>query len=164
MAKLYDIIKNNSTGKGESAMWKSVDIMSEFLDDKLSEHDMDELSSKLFGVMSGGHYDETFAHNEVKKMYYIDRNNRKHSAPYWTEGEVHNMYERVRNKISSQYTFYDFYVTFNMIASDNWCLYTSWWPDIKNEELLVKFCESTVNWLSDEDWPTTSKIWDYFHK
>lgn len=164
MVKLYDIIKANSTGKGESTMWQSVDIISEFLTDKLSENDMEELSAKIYGVMSGGHYNEEFAAMDVKKMYYLDKSNRRHAAPYWTEPQIHTMYERVRGRISSQYNFYDFYVTFNMIASDNWCLIQNWWPSITNEEILNKVCDLTVNWLSDEDWPTTSKIWDYLHK
>ena len=164
MSKLYDVIKANSTGKGELTMWQSVDIISEFLTEKLSEKDIDELSSKVYGVMSGGHYDENFANIDVKKMYYLDKNNRKHSAPYWAETQIYNVYEKARNRISSQYNFYDFYVTFNMIASDNWCLYKNWWPNITEEEIFNKVYEATVNWLVDEDWPTTSKVWDYLHK
>lgn len=164
MVKLYDIIKANSAGKGESIMWQSVEIISEFLADKLSENDMNELSLRIYGEMSGGHYNEDFAIMDVKKMYYLDKNNKRHSAPYWTESEIRNVYEKVRSRISPQYNFYDFYVTFNMIASDNWCLIQNWWPNITNEEILNKVCDLTINWLSDEDWPTTSKIWDYFHK
>lgn len=164
MAKLYDIIKTHSAGKGESTMWQSVEIISEFLNEKLNEKDMNELSSKIYGVMSGGHYDESFAMADVRKMYYLDKNNRKHFAPYWAETQVQSMYEKSRGKISSQYNFYDFYVTFNMIASDYWCLIQNWWPSINNDEMLNKVCELTVNWLADEDWPTTSKIWDYLHK
>lgn len=55
-------------------------------------------------------------------------------------------------------------VTINMKASDDWNLLHTWFPEITQEQLNKKITESTLNWLIDDDWPTKSKIWDYFNK
>lgn len=160
---LYDIIKSNSNGKGEGLMWSSVELISKFVDEHMDESDKDKLMCKVFGLMSGGHYNEEFAEKQISKMYYQDKGGRKHKAPYWSEEEVEDIYEEIKSRIPS-YNLYDFIVTMNMKGSDEWYLIHSWFPDITPDQFTKKVAESALNWLMDEDWPTKSKIWDYFNK
>lgn len=163
MTTLYDLIKSNSNGKGEDMMWGSVEVISKFIDDHVSEEEKDKLMHQVFGLMSGGHYNEEFAEQAISKMYYKDKGGRKHFAPYWTPDQTEEIYEEVKSKIP-EYNLFDFMVTINMKASDDWNLLHAWFPEITQEQLNKKITESTLNWLIDDDWPTKSKIWDYFNK
>ena len=163
MMTLYELIKSNSAGKGENMMWGSIKCISKFIDEHVDEEERCELIHQVFGLMSGGHYNEEFAEKAISKMYYQDKGGRKHYAPYWTADQVEDIFDGVKSRIP-KYNLYDFMVTFNMLASDNWSLLHGWFPDITEDQLTKKVTELTVNWLSDEDWPTESKIWDDFNK
>lgn len=160
---LYELIKANSNGKGEGLMWGSVELISKFMDEHVSKEDREKLMCKIYGLMSGGHYNEEFAEKRIAKMYYQDKGGRKHYAPYWPSEEVEDIYEEVKSRIPN-YNLYDFMVTMNMKGSDEWHLLHSWFPDITPDQFAKKVTESALNWLTDEDWPTKSKIWDYFNK
>jgi len=87
----------------------------------------------------------------------------EHRAPYWTETAVHEIYDSVRNRIHP-YNEWDFYVTMNMIASDNWCLLHDWFPDMDDAEFASKVTDMAVNWLDDPDNPYgDAKIWGYLN-
>ena len=163
MMTLYDLIKSNSTGKGENTMWDSVKLISKFIDEHVDDEEKCKLMHQVFGFMSGGHYNDEFAEQAISKMYYQDKGGRKHYAPYWTQDQVEDIYDEVKSRIP-KYNLYDFMVTLNMLASDNWYLLRSWFPDITEEQFAKKVTELAITWLADEDWPTASKIWDYFNK
>ena len=163
MSTLYETIKNYGTGKGEGMMWRSVGVISEAVDKYFSDEQKDALMSDIYGLMSGGHYNEEHAHRCVEKMYYLDAKGEKHYAPYWTEPQVHEVYDKVKAKLPKEYNPMDYFVTFHMLASDNWTTIHDWWPDITPEGFAGKIADLSVAWLADADWPTTSKIWDYMH-
>ena len=156
--------KRLGKGQGEEMMWDTVKIVSEAIENGMSEKDKEVLRAKMYGLLSGGHYDEDYALASVSKMYYTDRDGVKRYAPYWTIPQVASIYEAVSDKIPSAYNEWDFFVTFQMIASDDWNLYKKWWPDISLEEIAEKVTDATVNWLNDEDNPYgTRKIWCYLN-
>lgn len=164
METLYDITKRMSAGMGESMMWDTVKVVSEAIDASMSEKDKAALMSKIYGMLSGGHFDEDHAMEAVSKMYYIDKDGAKRHAPYWTIPQVMEIYESVKDEIPEAYNEWDFFVTFQMVASDHWCLIHKWWPGITPEDFAEKITELTVNWLSDEDNPYgEQKIWGYLH-
>ena len=151
-------------GQGEGMMWESVRVISDAIERGMSDKDKQALFSELYGMLSGGHYDEERAVEAVAKMYYTDRDREKRYAPYWTIPQIDEIYESVSGDIPSAYNGWDFYVTFNMVASDNWRLLHEWWPNITQEQFADKITDLTVNWLSDEDNPWgDKKIWGYLN-
>lgn len=72
-------------------------------------------------------------------------------------------YESIRSDIKN-YNQWDFYVTVQMIYSDNYTLLHKWFNNISDEELCEKVYQMSINWLDDEDNPFGSKkIWRYFN-
>lgn len=162
METLYDITKRLGSGKGESMMWDTLKVVSEAVDNGFSEKDKAVLMSQIYGMLSGGHFDEDYAVEAVEKMYYTDKDGQKRGAPYWTIPQVTEIYDSVKSEIPKAYNEWDFYVAFNMLASDNWCLIHKWWPNITPEQFAEKITDLTVNWLDDEDNPYgDKKVWGY---
>ena len=156
--------KRLGKGQGEGMMWETVRIVSDAVEKSMSDKDREALQAKLYGILSGGHYDEDFATEAVSKMYYVDSDGNKRRAPYWTIPQVNEIYESVKGNFPEAYNEWDFYVTFQMVASDMWKLIHDWWPDITQEEFAEKISDATVNWLNDEDDPYgDKKIWCYLH-
>ena len=163
MNTLYETIKTYGTGKGEEMMWKSVAIISESIEKHYSEEEKEVLLSEIYGLMSEGHYNKQYAEQCVQKMYYVDKAGEKHYAPYWPEEAVKDIYEQSKAKIPGN-NFWDFFVTFQMLASNNWILLHTWWPDITPEQFAEKMTDLTVNWFLDADWESGAKTWRFLHK
>jgi len=162
---LYELTKKYGEGKGEDMMWKTLSAVSDSIEDSMDERNKNLLLRHLYGIMSGGHYNEEYALCDVSKMYYTDDNGNKKYAPYWTKEEVKDVYDSVRRDIPSEYNFWDFYVVLNMIKSDNCPLLRKWFPSATNEELNKKLVELSVNWLKDDDNPYgAEKAWGYINK
>ena len=163
MMNLYDFTKKYGEGKGEGTMWKTVAIISDAVESKMSDTEKKALLRKLYSAMDGCHYNEEFAKEDVAKMYYEDGDGEKHYAPYWTESQVKEVYDSVSEEIPD-YNMWDFYVALQMIRSDNCPLYHEWFPDASPSEMDAKYVEATVNWLDDQDYryPST-KIWHYLN-
>ena len=162
MNSLYETIKKYGTGNGEAMMWKSVELISEAVDKSMPEAAKERLVADVYGLMSGGHYNEEYAMRCVSGMYYIDGNGTKRYAPYWTKEQVGTFFADVSEEIPD-YNEWDYFVTFNMLASDNWVLFHEWWPGISAEDFAQKIAELSLTWLSDKDWKGSTKIWDYMH-
>lgn len=162
METIYELIKKNSAGKGEAMMWKSTAIISDAIEKNMSAEAREELYDELFGLMSGGHYNECMAKADVEKMYYVGNDAQEHYGPYLTDSVVKEHYDKVSSVIPD-YNMWDFYVTLHMIASDNHDLYMKWFPGATQEERIEKYVDAAVNWLNDVDWPEKDKIWAYLH-
>ena len=159
-----ELIKKYGEGKGEAVMWKSVDLISEWLDEKLTPAEMECLEKKMYALMVGEHYDEYFAKKQVEHIYYTDEKGVKHQAPYWTDDEVKQVYAAYKAKLKGDVTFWDFYVALNNTKADNCVLFRSWWPDADAAVMTQKIAEATVNWLNDEDAPQgDARVWGYFN-
>lgn len=159
---LYDLTKKYGSGKGEEMMWKTLHIVSDFLEENLDEKQIRCLMRDLYGVMSSGHYNQEYALSDVEKMYYTDEDGKKHLAPYWSEEQVRKVYDQYKRVIPQEYNFWDFYVTLNMIKSDNCPLLMSWFPDATTEEYEKRLIELSINYLKDDDNPFgTEKVWGY---
>ena len=160
---LYDLTKKYSTGKGEDMMWKTLSLVSDSVESSMSPCDRKKLIRKVYCAMSGGHYNEEFAHEDIESMFFTDKNGKQHQAPYWSTQAIEEVYEGVKDEILD-YNLWDFAVTMNMLASDNWCLLERWFPGITEKERNVKLVEMSVNWLLDEDAKhPDSKIWHYLN-
>ena len=160
---LYEFTKKYSSGKGEDAMWKSVSIISDAVERSMPEAEKKALMRKLYSAMSECHYNEEFAREDVSKMYYTDEDGNEHFAPYWTESQIKDVYESIRDNIP-EYNMWDFYVVMQMVKSDNCVLYRGWFPEAKAQDMDEKFVEAAIVWLNDPDYryPST-KIWHYLN-
>ena len=160
---LYEMIKKYGEGKGESTMWSSVCSISKAVDSSMPEEAKHSLMREVYASMSGHHYNQEFAMEDVAKMYYIGEDKKAHHAPYWTVEQVSNVFDGISGDIPD-YNFWDFYVTLQMVKADNCPLIMRWFDGLSGEEMDEKFVEMAVNWLNDPDSPNAGhKIWSYLN-
>lgn len=159
------MIKKYGEGKGADMMWKSVAMISDYVDSYMDEETKHSLMRDIYGLMSSGHYNEEFAIEDVQKMYYVSPDGEKHFAPYWTPAQVKQVYESVKRSIPAEYGFWDFYVALQMMKADNCPLLRKWFPNATDAEIEAKLIELAANYLNDEDSPAGhEKVWSYLNK
>ena len=74
------------------------------------------------------------------------------------------VYDSVKRSIPVEYNFWDFYVTLNMLKSDECQLLHKWFPEATDDEFEIKVVESAINYLNDSDNPYgTEKVWGYLN-
>ena len=160
---LYDLIKKYGTGKGEGMMWKAVSVISDAVDSYMPEEEKDSLVRKVYGEMSDGHYNEEFAREDIKRMYYTDKEGNKHYGPYWTDDELMTLYRRYKNEIPG-YNCWDWSVVMTMAKSDMYPIITAWFPELTEDGVNEKLVQYSINWLKDPDSPYgQSKVWGYLN-
>lgn len=164
---IYDLVKKHGKGKGETVMWESTRLMSDALK-PMKETNPEgywKLIRQMYVLLCGPHFDEDFGQWQIEQMHFTDKTGHKHNAPYWTCEQMKSVYEANKAKLkSTAYTLWDFAVVMNMVKSDNWCLFRSWWPEADESVLDTKVIEATINWLNDEDSPHKDcKAWYYFN-
>lgn len=161
---LYEMTKKYGAGKGDSMMWETLAIVSDAVESSMPEKERSSLERKIYGKLSGGHYNEQYALEDVEKMSYRDpRTGLTHKAPYWPSDTVRGIYEIQKNNLRG-YNCWDFYVTLNMVASDNVPLLDKWFPSMDMKERDQRLVEMAVNWLNDDDNPYgDTKIWCYLN-
>ena len=161
---LYEQTKKYGNGKDDATMWATIKIVSDALEEHMEEKERKALIRKIYEYSHKGHYNEEYALEDVEKMYFVDEKGEKHYAPYWTASQIKDVYEAVKTKIPSEYNCWDFFVTMQMIKSDNCPLLRKWFPEASIEEMDRKLIELSINWLNDEDNPYgTEKIWSYLN-
>lgn len=162
---LYDLTKKYGEGKGEGTMWKTLALVSDAIENSMEPSAKHKLMRSVYGAISNGHYNDAFAKEDIAKMYYVDDAGRQHNAPYWTDEQMGEVYEKVKASLPSAYNACDFAVTMNMIKSDNCALLHKWFPNATQEEMDAKLVDLAVNWLNDSDNPLgDAKIWRYLNK
>lgn len=159
--ELIDIIKTYGSNRGQTVMWDTIKVVQNHLNN-LPEPEKECLLKDVYEYLSDGHFDEHFADAQVKKMYYVHDGD-KHYGSFINKDKVIRKYESIRSDIKN-YNQWDFYVTVQMIYSDNYTLLHKWFNNISDEELCEKVYQMSINWLDDEDNPFGSKkIWCYFN-
>lgn len=140
---LYEIISKHGKGKGEAVMWESTKAISDFLSPmkETNKEDYWYLMRKVYGIMSGGHYNEDFARYDVAEM--------KPLGEYWSMKQVEDATKGM--SFPSGVTSADRYVAFNAFANDLK-------GTIEDTDILKT---AYAFWFADKDWVGTSKIWDY---
>mgnify|MGYP007088308426 FL=1 len=131
------------------------------MDAHASDEDKYCLLKAVYGVISGGHYDKDFAMHDIGNMHYDDANGIRHSAPFFTDSEVQEMFSRHMDELSD-YTIYDFAVTLNMVWSDNNRTLCKYAKDGNERKAMAE--EMSVEYLCDQDAPHPhNKIWMYIN-
>lgn len=159
-----ELILHYSSEADTEQMKEVTSIISDFIEKKMSYEDKETLLKKLYGIVGGGHFDKCFSDIQVADMYYTDKEDVKHYAPYWTEGELKSLFDTLKDTIKP-YNFYDFVVVMNMVKSDQYLKLKKWFPAATEDELLDKLVDEAVTWLNDPDNPFGStKAWSYFNR
>ena len=140
---LYDIISKYGKGKGEDVMWKSIKAVSDYLEPMKEVHKEKywTLIRKVYGEMSGGHYDEEFAEYDVAEMLPL--------GEYWSKKQIDEATKGMT--FAPGVTLCDKYVAFNAFAND----LKGALPD---DEILKG---AYAFWFADKDWGGNDKIWRY---
>lgn len=161
---LYEMTKKYGEGKGEATMWTTIEAISEAIEESMDDDAKKDLMRQVYGTMSGYHYNEEMAMEDVAKMYYKGPDGKDHYAPYWTAQQVRSVYDPIARQIP-EYNFWDFYVTLQMMKADNCSMLMRWFPNATPEERDGMLVEMAVNWLDDPDSPDAGhKIWSYLNK
>lgn len=138
-------------------------LLGKVIDNHVEDH-VDKVIRKIAGIKNNYHFDKETAEEVISKMYY-DENGKKF-APYWKFEDVKAIYNNYKdsNPILNKYNEYDFYVTLNMIKSDNYKLYKKRFNTYSDSQLDKLFIEDAINWLDDTDNPFgENKIWKYLN-
>lgn len=140
---LYEIISKYGKGKGEEVMWKSTKVISDFLEPMkdTKKEDYWYLIRKVYGIMSGGHYNEEFAIHDVADMQPL--------GEYWSMKQIEEATKGM--SFPSGVTLCDRYVAFNAFANDL--------KGALDDEKILKTAHAF--WFADKDWKGSSKIWEY---
>lgn len=160
MMTLCELTKKYGEGKGEAMMWKTIKVVSDAVEANMDDEAKKSLMREVLGAMSDGHYSEESAMADIETMYYKDATGKIHYAPLWTKEAVEDLFEKHKSEIPD-YNKWDFFVTMNMLGTDNWCMLKKWFPNDDDTNTSLKIADMAVTWLKDEDWPTKTKIWDY---
>lgn len=138
-------------------------LLGKVIDNHVEDH-VDKIIRKIAGIKNNYRFDKETAEEVVSKMYY-DENGKKF-APYWEFDVVKDIYLSYKKQepVLENYNEYDFYVTLNMIKSDNYKLYKKRFSGYSDNQLDKLFIEDAINWLDDKDNPFgENKIWKYFN-
>ena len=163
-----ELVKSNSSKfKGsEEAMWASVALVSDMLEDAVEAHpDLKEMywgfMRKQHEVMAGHHFNEAYAKWEVEKMHHKGMDGTTYKGEHWSIEQTNAVLTGMRSKIPSAYNEWDFYVALNASYHDFCKIAKKHIPD-KADELIIDL--AVAFWFEDEDWDGTTKVWDYFRK
>ena len=158
-----DLVKNNyQKFKGnDKVMWESVESVSMLLDSMKEAHPdiYWKFMREQHELMFGKHFDHDYAKWQVEQMYHTGDDGKQYKGEHWTMEDTNGVLAKYRSKINSNYNEYDFYVALNAHYHD----YCGWakkqFPDAYEQAIIdmaVQF------WFMDQDWPDTSKVWEYF--
>lgn len=156
------MILENVQGTDTKKMKELTHVISEFVENHLDDEQKVELMKQVYGVVSDGHFNKCFAKMAVEKMFYVDEQGKKRFAPYFTESEVKEVFDRFKDDISD-YNVNDLWVTMNMLRSDNNRFLQKYAKTPEDMKAMV--VDMAVEYLQDEDSEhSDNKIWWYINK
>lgn len=150
----YKSMIKDAQSKGlanEKKMWESITQLGGVLENLKHEHpDMYwAIMRKQHGIMYDKHYTPEFAEHDVSLLCYTDSEGKKHQGAHWTREQVNNATASLT--FPTDVTECDKYVAYNATYADFCSEFSS--SDILKMAYLF--------WFKDEDWGSTTKIWEY---
>lgn len=135
----------------EKMMWDSVDDVEDMLCALYKEHPDKywHFIRKTHGLLFKGHYTEEFAIHDVKHLKYTNKKGEKKEGPYWTVEQIEEATKGLN--FPSGVNKWDKYVAYNVVYSDN-C------KGFDDAQILDM---AYLQFFHDEDFPHSTKIWDY---
>lgn len=160
----YELIHKYGKGKGEEAMWKSVHILSEMMDELKESHPEKywKMLKDTYASMCGPHFNEEFGEWQIEQMFFKDKNGNIHHAPNWTREQYKTVYELNKGKLKD-YTCWDFAVAVEMQYTDYYCRLRTWFPNASDDDIKMKAVELAIDYLDDIDDDEGGKVWKRFN-
>lgn len=148
---IYELIEKYGKGKGEAVMIESTRILSDVLEPMKEKEPKKYWLAlrKLYGAMSGCHYNEEFAMHDVADMEYTDKEGNEHKGGYWTVDQIEEATKEMT--FPSGTTIWDRFVAFNSFFSDTCKVLT--------DEYVLKAAYQF--YFEDEDFKGENKVWLY---
>lgn len=162
-----DLVKGNASKfRGDEAMmWESIGIVSDMLEEFVERHpDLEEeyweFMREQHEAMCGHHFNEMYARWQVEHMHHKREDGSTERGEHWPIEATTSVLNKHRGKVPSEYNEWDFYVALNTSWHDFicWAKRNFSQPEEEVIELAIVF------WFADDDWPTKTKVWDYFAK
>lgn len=154
--ELYELIEKYGKGKGETVMWETTRLVSDFIKPikETNKQEYWNLMRKVYGLMSGGHYDEVWANHDVSQIEYTDKEGKKRTGAYWTCEQIEEATKGMT--FPSGTTKYDKFVAFNFAWSD----FCKKFDDSQILQIGYLF------FFADEDWSaegkgSSTKVFEY---
>lgn len=155
------LIEQYQDGATAEQMLQVTKTIGKFVAEHAEKEEADKLCLDIYGILSEGHFDECFAYDAIRRMYYEDEDGNRHCAPYFTDEEVREVFSLNKDDISD-YTVYDLSVTMNMLRSDNNRFFEKYAKNTAEMKEMVT-CMA-IEYLQDPDAPYPhSKIWHYIN-
>lgn len=165
MGRYYDMVKANynKLRNDEAVMWGSINLMDELLEEMEKHHKERywKILRDTHELIYGKHFNEEYAVWQVEKMHHKSPDGKEYKGEHWSTIETNDVFVRVKNKIPSEVTQWDFYVALNTQWHDYW----EWAKDKFStpEEAEMAIIDGAVKfWFLDDDWPAPDKVWCYF--
>ena len=138
-------------GAGDKAMWASVDVTSELMEQLEHKHPdiYGHYMRKAHEAIYGKHYNRYFAEEDVEKLHYTDKDGKEHHGGYWTIEQIKEA--TAENKFPAGTTDWDKYVAYN-------AAYADFSKKFEDGDIL---CIAWLFYFADEDWKGDTKVWDY---
>lgn len=167
MGRYYDMVKANynKLRNDESVMWGSIEMWDKHLEE-MREHHPDkywEMMRHTHEMMYGKHFDKEYAGWQVERMHHTSPNGSVHRGEHWTIDQVLAATNKHRNKLPAEVTEWDVYVALN----SQWHDYDNWAAtkfDSPEQRDIAIIDGAIAFWFADEDYPSPTKVWDYFAK
>lgn len=151
--ELYELIEKYGKGKGEAVMWESTKLVSDFIKPmkETNKKEYWNLMRGVYGLISGGHYNEDFGLHDVSQIEYTDKEGKSHTGAYWTCEQIEEATKGMA--FPNGTTKWDRFVAFNSFWADTCKVLTA--------EQIIKAAYQF--YFADEDFPKYhgAKIWCY---
>ncbi len=154
--ELYELIEKYGKGKGEAVMWEITKMVSDFIKPmkETNKKEYWNLMREVYGLMSGGHYNDEFAMHDVSQIEYTDKEGKSHTGAYWTCEQIEEATKGMA--FPSGVTKYDKFVAFNLAYSD----FCKKFDDADILKIGYLFFFADEDWSADGKGSAT-KTWDY---
>lgn len=153
--ELYELIEKYGKGKGETVMWETTRLVSDFIKPmkEANKKEYWHLMRQVYGLMSGGHYNEEFATHDTSKLEYTDKEGKPHKGAYWTCEQIEEATKGMT--FPAGVTKWDKFVAINSFYADT-C-------KVLNDEQILRTAYQF--YFADEDWDekgiSSTKTWQY---
>lgn len=145
----------------DTLMWDMIGDVSDFAEEV--KEPMPEAYWKLMRKTHirtvGRHFDKQYAVWQVDGMSHKGDDGKVYEGEHWSIEDTNAVLAKYRSRIPSAYNEWDVYVALNAHYHD----YCAWarrkFPN-DYESVIIEM--AIAFWFNDDDWGSTTKVWDYF--
>lgn len=155
--ELYELIEKYGKGKGDTVMWETTRLVSDFIKPmkEANKKEYWNLMREIYCLMSGAHYNECFAREDVSKMYHKNPKGETIKGEHWNIDQITAAIKGM--SIPSSTNIWDVYVALNANWHDKEVKFAQWFGSESDQRII----EDAINfYFMDIDAPD-GKVWLY---